>query len=39
MFKGEYKNNKRHGFGIENLINGDRYEGSFINGFRSGFGR
>lgn len=37
-FKGEFKNNKPHGYGTEKLFNGYKYEGEYING-RYSFGK
>jgi hypothetical protein len=33
---GLYSNNKRHGYGISILTNGDQYLGEFINGMLNG---
>ncbi len=37
-YKGEYKNNKKHGFGIYRWKNGTIYEGEFENDEKVGEG-
>ena len=37
-YKGEFQENKRHGFGTNTFKNGEKYIGEFKNGFRGGFG-
>mmetsp|Transcript_44264 Transcript_44264/g.50963 ORF Transcript_44264/g.50963 Transcript_44264/m.50963 type:complete len:532 (+) Transcript_44264:716-2311(+) len=38
-YKGEYKNDKKHGFGWHNYPNGDIYEGNFAHNKREGKGK
>jgi hypothetical protein len=37
-YKGEWKDNKKHGYGIQVWANGNKYEGDWANGFREGHG-
>jgi hypothetical protein len=38
VYKGEWKNNKKHGYGIQVWSNGNKYEGDWANGLREGHG-
>jgi hypothetical protein len=39
LYKGEWKNNLRDGFGICNYTSGDIYRGEFKGGFPNGRGQ
>lgn len=39
VYEGEYRNNLEHGFGIYTNSNGDRYEGHWSKGERSGYAK
>lgn len=38
VYKGEWQNNKKHGYGIQVWSNGNKYEGDWAKGFREGHG-
>jgi len=38
VYKGEWINNKKHGYGIQVWSNGNKYEGDWAKGFRDGHG-
>jgi hypothetical protein len=38
VYKGEWQNNKKHGYGIQVWANGNKYEGDWSRGFREGHG-
>lgn len=38
VYKGEWQNNKKHGYGIQVWANGNKYEGDWARGFREGHG-
>ena len=37
-YKGDWKDNEKHGFGIEEMSSGNKYEGEWMNGKRHGMG-
>lgn len=39
MYNGEFANGEKHGQGIYYSENGTRYEGSYVNGYREGYGK
>ena len=39
VYEGNYKNNKKHGYGKNTWANGDVYEGNFENGNQHGYGK
>lgn len=38
VYKGEWRDNQRHGYGIYTWVGGERYEGAFLNDKREGRG-
>lgn len=39
IYEGQYKNNKKEGFGIFNWPSGARFEGTWVNGKQHGKGK